>query len=186
MGGDASDEAKKPEESSRDSALVRASQALRARLDAGTVMQLATLDEAGAPAVSLVPYVLAWSPLRIYAFVSDLAAHTSALRRDPRCAILVHALPSAELASDPREHHAVERVSLRASATLMTREQAREASVEELYRARFPAMAGMLLGLKDFHFVRFEPLGASFVQGFGRAYSAAGDDLERLEHVTGR
>lgn len=158
-------------------------EALRALIDGSQTASLAVLD-GGAPAVSLVPYVTARSPLRFYVLVSELSPHTAALRGDARCGWMIHEPPRA---GDPRSNHALTRLMLRATARFMARSEAREAGVEASYRAKYP-IAETLLGLADFHFVELSPVAgsASFVQGFGRAYAASGADLDALEHVRGK
>lgn len=141
------------------------------------VASLAVLEQ-GAPAVSLVAFTAAWSPLRLHLFVSELSAHTPALRLSPLCSIMVHALPSPE---DPHSNHALTRLIVKARARFLTRTEASERGVLERWRGKY-AITDTLAGLSDFHFVELEPIDASFVMGFGRAYKCSGDDLEVLEH----
>lgn len=157
--------------------------ALHDLLTRARVLSLATLD-AGAPSVSLVPYAVAWGPVRVYALLSELAPHTAALRADPRCGWMVH---EAEREGDPRGGHGLARLTARAEARFLPREEARACGAEGLYRARF-AVAETLLGLRDFHFCELAPTAGSvsFVQGFGRAYRVTGDALDGVELVTGR
>lgn len=159
------------------------SDALRSLLDASTVASLGTVDD-GHPSVSLVPYALLRDPTRLVVLVSELSPHTAMLRRDPRCAWMVSESPNP---ADPRGNHALARVMAKATARFLTRDEARERGHEAAYRARFP-IAETLLGLKDFHFVELSTVegSASFVQGFGRAYTAHGPALETVEHVRGR
>lgn len=154
--------------------------ALHALFDATTVLCLGVLSD-GAPAVSLVPYVLKRAPVRFYILVSELSPHTRALRGDARCGWMVNESPREVDAS-----HALVRVMGRAEARFLTRDEAREVGAEGLYAARFP-IAETLLKLKDFHFCELVPTAGtvSFVQGFGRAYSVKGDDLDTFEHNRG-
>lgn len=163
--------------------MTNSSDAVRALLDASAVASLGTVDDAG-PSVSLVPYVVLRAPTRLYLFVSELAAHTGALRRDPRCAWMVSESPRE---GDPRSNHALTRLMAKATARFLSRDEARALGVEAAYRAKFP-IAETLLGLGDFHFVELATVegSASFVQGFGRAFAVRGDDLDTLEHVRGR
>jgi len=158
-------------------------EALRSLITRVPVLSLATLD-GGAPAVSLVPFAAAFGPARLYVLLSELAAHTAALRADARCAWMIHE-PARD--DDPRGGHGLARLTARATARFLTRDEARDAGAEALYRARF-AVAETLFGLRDFHFCELTPAAgsAAFVQGFGRAYRVTGDDLERVEHVTVR
>ncbi len=154
--------------------------ALHALLDVSTVLSLGVLSD-GAPAVSLVPYVVKRGPVRIYILVSELSPHTRALRADSRCGWMVN-----EASRETDASHALVRVMGRAEARFLTREEARAVGAEELYAARFP-IAETLLTLKDFHFCELTPSAGtvSFVQGFGRAYAVTGDDLDAFAHNRG-
>ncbi len=121
----------------------------------------------------------------------DAAAHVrvgSPALRDATTAtltLLVHRNPATD---DPRDHHAIERASLRCRATFLSRDEAEARGITAAWRARFPRVSPMILGLNDFHFVKLapEPGAGSFVQGFGRAWRITGDELDIAEHVTGR
>lgn len=141
------------------------------------VASLAVIDQ-GEPAVSLVAFAHEWGPLRLHLFVSDLSAHTPALRASPRCSLMMHKSPAAD---DPNSNHALTRLIVRADATFVSREAAKERGVLDRWRAKY-AITDMLAGLSDFHFVELVPVEATFVMGFGRAYKCAGPDLERMEH----
>ncbi len=158
-------------------------EALRALLEESAVLSLATLDE-GAPAVSLAPFVALRDPVRLYLLLSDLAPHTGALRRDARCAWMVSEAPRE---GDPRSNHALARVMAKSTARFVSRDEAQALGVESAYRAKFP-VAETLLGLADFHFVELAAVdgSASLVQGFGRAWSVRGANLDAFEHVKGR
>lgn len=151
-------------------------------LDRARVGALA-VHEAGHPAVSQVPFVTLRGPARVFALVSELSSHTAALRADPRCGFLVSDPPMVD---DPRSNHALTRLSLKCTAEFVSRDEALALGVTERYRARYP-IADTLLGLKDFHFVALRPIadGGTFIQGFGRAYSVSGDDLDALTHARG-
>ncbi len=157
--------------------------ALRALLEGSAVASLATLED-GHPAASLAPYVALRDPVRLYLLVSDLSAHTGALRRDSRCAWMVSDAPRE---GDPRSNHALTRAMAKATARFITRDEARALGVEAAYRAKYP-IAETLLGLADFHFVELATVegSAGFVQGFGRAYAVRGANLDALEHIKTR
>lgn len=135
--------------------------------------------------VSLVPFVLAREPLRFVLFVSELAAHTASLRAAGRCALMVHRGPTE---GDSRDHHAIERVIVRAAARFLSREEAEALGHAARWREAFPHVAPMVLGLKDFHFVELTPErdASTFIQGFGRAYRVLGASLDAVEHVSAR
>jgi putative heme iron utilization protein len=153
---------------------------LRALLDDALVASLAVLED-GAPSLSLVGFVVTRGPARFYLLLSELSAHTAALRADPRCSLMLHALPSPD---DPNANHALTRLIVKGRARFLSRTEAGEAGATSRYRARY-AIADTLLGLSDFHFVEIVPQGATFIAGFGRAYRVSGEDLEELEHVGG-
>lgn len=162
----------------------RVIEALHALLDEVPVASLGV--RAGeAVDVSLVPVVALRAPRRFALLVSELSPHTAALRAEGRASLLLHRDPVAD---DPRDHHALERASLRCRATFLSRDEAEVRGLTAAWHTRFPRVAPMILGLGDFHFVELvpEPGGTSFVQGFGRAWRIAGDDLERAEHLTGK
>lgn len=157
-------------------------EALEALLAEVPVASLAVGGEEG-PAVSMVPWVRTRGPTRFWLLVSELSAHTAALRRSGRCGLMV---AEAWRTDDPRSNHALTRLMLTVDARFVGRDEAREAGAEAAYRARFP-IAETLLGLGDFHWVELTPTGAGgFVMGFGRAYRVAGAELDELTHVTGK
>jgi hypothetical protein len=132
--------------------------ALHALLDEARVASLAVATAEG-PDVSLVPVLVRRAPLAVVLLVSELSAHTAA-----------------------------ERATVHGEARFLTRDEAAARGHDAAWSARFPRVSGMILPLKDFHFVEVtpSPRGASFVQGFGRAFCALGPALDVLEHVTGR
>ncbi len=135
------------------------------------------------PAVSLVAWARTRGPTRLWMLVSELSAHTAALRKSGRCGVMVS---EAWRVDDPRSNHALTRVMLTADARFVGRDEAREAGAERAYRERFP-IADTLLGLADFHWVELTPVGSGgFVMGFGRAYRVTGAELDELTHVTGK
>jgi putative heme iron utilization protein len=142
------------------------------------VASLAVLER-GAPAVSLVPFVVQWDPLRFAIVISDLSGHTQALREDPRVGLLIHEPPTA---GDPRSNHALPRVMVSGTAQFLSREEAQAQGFEALYRAKYE-IAEIILGLADFHFCQITPTGGSFIQGFGQAFRLSGPNLDQLEHL---
>lgn len=163
--------------------MTRPEEALQSLLAETPVASLGVLEE-GAPSVSLVPFVRTTGPTRLWLLVSALSPHTAALRADARCAVMVHASPQPD---DARSNHALVRLSLRCTARFVSRDEGRDEGVEAMYRARFP-VAETLLGLGDFHWVELTPVDGAgrFVQGFGRAYTVGGADLDALTHDRGR
>lgn len=150
---------------------------MKALVQDALVASLAVKDQ-DEPAVSLVAFTAAWSPLRIHLFVSELSAHTPALRAHPLCSLMLHASPSKD---DPNSNHALTRLIVKARARFLSRDEAKAQGVLARWQSKY-AITDMLAGLSDFHFVELEPLEGTFVMGFGRAYKCAGPELEAMEH----
>lgn len=101
--------------------------------------------------------------------VSDLAAHTPALRADPRCALLIGAVGKGDPLAHPR-----------ITLSCMAREIAKGSAGHGRIRTRFLAhneKARLYESLPDFRFFRLEPAAASFNAGFGKAYAPAIPEL---------
>jgi hypothetical protein len=101
--------------------------------------------------------------------VSALAAHTPALRADPRCSLLI----GEPGKGDPLAHP---RITLHCDAREIERGSAEEARVSERYLAHAPK-AKLYAGLGDFRYFRLEPVAASLNAGFGKAYALNAADV---------
>ncbi|MFM2343074.1 MAG: hypothetical protein RLZZ592_2727 [Pseudomonadota bacterium] len=139
---------------------------------------LATLDDAGLPAVSMVPYAVEAGGPDLLILVSGLAAHTRQLRAQPRASVLVCA---SEDQADTV--HALPRVTLTVEARWP--EPGSEAARQGLqtYLARHPS-AGMLTELPDFALARLRLLEARQIAGFGAARTVDGTRLGQLLRQT--
>lgn len=139
--------------------LIRAAHhAVIATLDPRTGRPIATrvgiaTDADGAPAI----------------LVSALAAHTPALRADPRCSLLI----GESGKGDPLAHP---RITLHCDARQIERGSTEEARIAERYLAHSPK-AKLYAGLGDFRYFRLEPVGASLNGGFGKAYALTAADV---------
>lgn len=142
---------------------------------------IAVLDpQSGAPLASRVGVSsdLDGTPVIL---ISRLAAHTQALLADPRCSLLL----GDPGKGDPLAHP---RISIAAQAIEIDRASADQGRIEARYLSHQPK-ARLYVGLGDFRFFRLEPLSASLIGGFGRAYdlvgaallSPANDDLAAAE-----
>lgn len=94
--------------------------------------------------------------------VSELAAHTAALRADPRCSLLM----GEPGAGDPMAHP---RLSLIGRARCLRRGDAETQQAREAYLAALPK-AALYADFADFSFWRIEVERASLNGGFGRAW----------------
>lgn len=131
---------------------------------------LGTLDpDSGAPLVTRIALALSPEGLPV-TLVSDLAAHTRALRADPRASILVGD-PGPK--GDPLTHP---RLTLRAQARFVPHGGDEHVRLRRFYLAQRPKSA-LYADFADFSFVVFEPRGASLNGGFGKAYSLTRADL---------
>jgi putative heme iron utilization protein len=139
---------------------------------------LGTLEDDGAPAVSMVPFAVDPPAGELILHVSGLSAHTRQMRRDGRVSLLVIAADDA--AQLPQ---ALPRVTVQAQATFAEAdsEAGKEAAArcQALYLARHPA-AELMTQLADFTFVRLRPTAVRHIAGFGAARSVDLADVARL------
>jgi putative heme iron utilization protein len=101
--------------------------------------------------------------------ISALAAHSAALRADPRCSLLIGDAGKG----DPL---ASARISPVCRAEMLERGSAMAVEARERYLAVHPK-AGVYVDLPDFRFFRLEVERASLNGGFGRAFGFRGDEL---------
>lgn len=102
--------------------------------------------------------------------VSTLSQHTTALNRDPACALLVGEPGSR---GDPLTHP---RLSVQALAQIVPRDDPRHAPLAERYLADHPK-ARLYADFGDFRYVVFTPIRAFLNGGFGKAFELTPDDL---------
>lgn len=102
--------------------------------------------------------------------ISSLALHTTALKADPRAALLIGE-PGSK--GDPLAHP---RLSLRACARFIARDDPAHAAIRKTYLADHPK-SKVYADFADFGFVLFEAEGAALNGGFGRAYMLTPEDL---------
>ena len=154
--------------------LPRLGHALRALLHERRHAALGTLDAAGAPFVSMVPFAIDAAAGRLVLHISGLAAHTSHMAAEPRVSLLVTA---ADAAGQPV--HDLARVTLQALAHTPAPGAADWASARAAYLARFPEATPMT-ELPDFRFITLRITGARQVAGFGAARSVPADELASI------
>ena len=131
---------------------------------------LATLVPAtGAPMVTRIALVPGpdGSPLSL---VSDLSAHTGALKANPACSLLVGE-PGPK--GDPLTHP---RLTLQAQAHFVPHGHADHAALAAHYLTHYPK-AQLYIGFADFALVRFTITEAHLNGGFGKAYRLTAQDL---------
>lgn len=132
-------------------------------LRAARVASLAVLED-GYPALALVtPAVTADGAVVV--LLSQLSAHTRALDRTPRCALMVSGPPSDE---NPQTSP---RLSLTCDAARS------DAPLDRALYLEVHPYAGFYAGFTDFGIYRLQPVTARFVGGFARAATL---DVARL------
>jgi len=122
--------------------------------------------ETGAPHVTRIAIATDpdGAPLTL---ISDLALHTRALRKQPRCSIL---LASDGEKGDPLTHP---RITLSVDAQFHEGKELRES-----YLAQRPK-ATLFVDFADFHFVSFKIETADLNAGFGKAYQLSCTDFQQ-------
>ncbi len=131
---------------------------------------LGTLDPAtAAPSVTRIAFGLTpdGAPLTL---LSDLSAHTRALRANPAASLLVGE-PGPK--GDPLTHP---RLTIAARARFIARDTPDHTALRAHYLATH-SKAKLYADFADFSFVRFEVSGASLNGGFGKAYDLGPADL---------
>ncbi|MFW8636543.1 HugZ family protein [Cribrihabitans pelagius] len=141
----------------------------RALMEGARFAALGVLDADGHPLVTRVAFArdAEGAPLSL---VSDLAAHTAALRRTPACSLLVGE-PGTK--GDPLTHP---RLSLMCDAAFTPRGSAAHETLAAQYLERHPA-AKLYLQFTDFAFARFHVKSALLNGGFGKAFRLTATDL---------
>lgn len=152
----------------------RLTRELRHLLHTQRVAALGTLDDNGAPYVSMVPYAIVPDPACLVIHVSALAAHTRNLQAHSAVSLLV---------MQPQESgapvHALPRVTLQGRASLIEPDRGLWQTARRAYLARFPESEPMT-HLGDFRFVAIQIEMARQVAGFGAARSLDADVVTQL------
>lgn len=131
---------------------------------------LAVLDPAtGAPSVTRIALALdpEGTPVTL---VSDLSAHTAALRADLRASLLVGE-PGPR--GDPLTHP---RLTLAVTAAFVARDDPARPALRAHWLAQRPK-SKLYVDFADFSFVRLRPASAALNGGFGKAFVLTPDDL---------
>lgn len=137
-------------------------------------LALGTIDEAGAPAVSMAPWALDPAGPDLIILISALAAHTRQLMLHPHASVLVCA---GEEAAD--SVHALPRATLQVEALHPKSGSDDARAALATYIARHPA-GEMLASLPDFSVVRLRVQAARQIAGFGAARDVSAARLREL------
>ncbi len=149
----------------------RLTRELRKLFSTQRVAALGTIDDAGAPFVSMVPFAIEQEVHCLVIHVSGLAAHTRNLQDRNRVSLMVM---QSEFADAPV--HALPRVTLEGVAEVAQRGSPHWTACRASYLARFPE-AEPMTELGDFKFVAIKVTGARQVAGFGAARSLDEDEV---------
>ncbi len=120
----------------------------------------------GDPEISYSPFVIVESFL--YVFVSELSVHTGNLHDNPRASLLF-----IESEKGCQNLHARRRVTYRAGASLIPRDDPEWTRVLQQFEVRFGEIIPLLKSLPDFHLFRFTTDSATIVRGFADAHTVA-------------
>lgn len=130
---------------------------------------LAVIQQDGQPLATRIAFGLdaGGQPMTL---ISDLSAHTGALRAAPCASVL---LGDPGDAADPMTRP---RISLQVTADFLTDEVADRRALREAWLLQHPK-SELYVDFADFHFVRLRPEAALLNAGFGRAYRLTAQDL---------
>ncbi len=130
---------------------------------ANSTLLLSTLGEAF-PEISYAPYVRDDEGC-FYIFISELAAHTQNLLRQPSASVMFIANEE-----DSRNLFARERLIFKCIAEERLPSDESYAAVLDQLAQTFGSVVGVLRGLSDFHLFCLRPIEGQYVVGFGKAY----------------
>jgi len=103
--------------------------------------------------------------------ISDLSFHTTALRNNPYCSLL---LGEPSIKGDPLTHP---RITLTCKADFVPRNTPEHVQIREHYLSHQPK-AKLYIDFADFNFVLFNIQSASLNGGFGKAYDLSAEDCK--------
>src|SRR5690606_1429470 len=138
---------------------------------------LATLNEDGTPASSYSPFVQIEGGFQI--LVSFMAKHTRNLRDRKNVSVMV-----IEDESAVKQIYARDRLTMHCDAVLVESGTEFHTRAVKALEEKHGNIVKMLADLQDFVLFDLRPIGGSYVNGFGSAYSVNAD-LTVNEHVKG-
>ena len=137
---------------------------------------MATADDNSIPNASYAAYIETQGDY--YVYISELATHTRNINLNRQVSLLF--IENEEGASHP---FARERLTLQCDAKKIFRDRKEFGDIMELFSQKFGTFMNMIKDLQDFHLYRLHPLKGTYVQGFARAFTLDGKDLEKLQHI---
>jgi len=131
---------------------------------------LSTASASGFPDISYAPFVRDQAGV-FYIYVSELAAHTVNLLKNPQASLLF-IRPEPET----RNLFARERVVLTCSVREISRDDTVYSEQLQAFHDKFGEVVGVLRALPDFHLFALRPVAGRYVAGFGKAFDVNVND----------
>ena len=142
-------------------------------------VQLATLNPAGNPEASYTPYIKQAG--RYYIFISELATHTANILGHP-----ILSLFFIQNEADAKNLFARRRLTIECSATSIPREHQQWDTLLDAFQSEHGPTVEVLRSLPDFHLFELTPSTASYVKGFGQAFTLEGANLQTVKQSKGK
>jgi putative heme iron utilization protein len=159
------------EPASRDEDLIREIIAFRDGLQS---LSIATLNESNEPESSYAPFV-ANDQNEVFVFVSGLAAHTWNLLNQGMAGLMF-----IEDESNATNTFARRRLIYQCRAEPVDKDTGDWNDIMSLFDQRFGRFMNTLRELPDFQLFRLVPYRGSYITGFGKAYTLAGEALSQV------
>ncbi len=141
-------------------------------------LSLSTLTETGQPNISYAPFIEDENGC-FYLFLSQLASHTQDLLKQPIASILL-----MEDEQDSRQLFARQRITYQCNISIIEADNSRYRDTLDKFENTFGSIITLLKNLPDFILFKLTPKEGRYVQGFGKAYQLAGENLSELEHIS--
>jgi putative heme iron utilization protein len=142
-------------------------------------VMLATSDEHGVPYISYSPFYRDENK-HIYILISDIVKHTQNIRK--RCQVSVMFI---EDEASTKQIYARSRLTYECKTEELPIPSPEWDQICKKLEERFGNLIQTLVDLSDFHIFKLVPYSGRFVIGFGKAYEIKGDNLNKLEHLSG-
>ena len=141
-------------------------------------MSLSTLTDTGQPNISYAPFVTDDDGF-FYVFLSQLASHTQDLLNQPVASIML-----MEDEQNSRQLFARQRITYHCAINIIQSGYKTYDEILNNFESSFGSIIPLLRNLPDFILFKLSPTEGRYVEGFGKAYELAGENLTKLKHVT--
>ena len=116
-----------------------------------------------------------------YVYISELAVHTKNLFNHPNASLLY--IEPEDKATNLFKR---KRTTIRVEAATVERGSDKFVGIMDEYLERFGGIMKNLRESLDFHLFELSPKKATYVRGFGQAYTIIGDNLDEIKHMGDR